>query len=250
MENNELRQILDYVKTLFDDKIELIKKYYEDKEIPDHTSSENLNELFAALAKAQAEMSIAGLTNENPYFKSKYADLAEVVRASRPALTKNGLCVTQQVIINEDGQSLLHTTLGHVSGQWIMTKMRIIPPKNDIQTLGSYITYLRRYSYAALIGVVAGGEDDDGEVAMVEARQVMAKGTSLNTKYDPKQQTSETITKEQLEELEYELSEYPDLAENVMDGLRIQSLADMPKSKFLAAINRVREIKNMRNGKK
>lgn len=250
MENTELRQILDYVKTLFDEKIELIKKYYQDKEVPDHTSSEHLNELFTALAKAQAEMSVAGLTSDNPYFKSKYADLAEVVRASRPSLTKYGLCVTQQIIINEDGQSLLHTTLGHVSGQWIMTKMRIVPPKNDVQALGSYITYLRRYSYAALIGVVAGGEDDDGEVAMIDARNTSAKGVGLNTKYNAKEQAPDTITKEQLEELQYELSEYPDIAELVMDGLHLQSLADMPKTKFLASINRVREIKNMRNGKK
>ena len=224
MEQNELRQILDYVKDLFNDKIELIKKYYEERDVAEHTSSEQLNELFTALAKAQAEMSVAGLTNENPYFKSKYADLAEVVRASRPALTKNGLCITQQVIINEDGQSLLHTTLGHTSGQWIMTRMRIIPPKNDIQTLGSYITYLRRYSYAALIGVVAGGEDDDGEVAMTVARETSTKGVALNTKYNPKEQTVDTITKEQLEELEYELAEYPDIVENMPKALKTTSV--------------------------
>lgn len=209
--------------------------------------SEYINELACALAKAQAEMRIAGLTNQNPYFKSRYADLAEFIRASRPALTKNGLAVIQQILPNSDGQNILNTILCHSSGQYIESRMRIIPPKNDIQTLGSYITYLKRYSYASLIGAVSSSEDDDGEVAMIEAREIIAKGPSLSNKYNPKEESYETISKEQLEELEYELQPHPDLAEEIMDKMRIQSLADLPKSKFRASIERIREIKFLRN---
>ena len=212
--------------------------------------SDDLKDLFAALAKAQADMRTAGLSSENPYFKSKYADLAEVVRASRPSLTKNGLAIIQQIMPNPDGQNILHTILGHASGQYIESRMRILPAKNDIQSLGSYITYLRRYSYAAIVGLVASNEDDDGEVAMVESRDIMAKGPS--TKYNPKEQSFETVSKDQLSELEYELSEYPDLAEEIMEKMRIQSLADLPKSKFRVSLDRIREIKFLRNngGKK
>lgn len=212
--------------------------------------SEQLHELFTALAKAQSEMKTAGLNAQNPYFKSNYADLSEIVRVSRPSLSKNGLAVIQQILPNEDGQNILHTLLCHSSGQWIETRMRILPSKPDVQSLASYITYLRRYSYAAIVGVVTTDEDDDGERAVYEDRQTYAKGTALNNKYNPKEQSYETITKEQLDELEYELGEYPDIAEQVLDGLRIQSLADMPKSKFMASVTRIRDIKNLRNGKK
>jgi len=215
------------------------------------SKSSELKDLFGALAKAQAEMRRAGLSSENPYFKSKYADLAEIVAASRPALTKNGLTVIQQIMENHDGQKFLHTILGHETGQWIESRMRIVPHKPDIQSLGSYITYLRRYSYASIIGVVASNEDDDGELAVHDLRQTASKGVALNTKYNPKDVGSiETITKEQLEELEYELADYTDICEMILTGLKIQSLADMPKPKFMAAIRRVREIKQLREGGK
>lgn len=247
MENKEILAILDAIKEL-SASVDLLKAKKNEPLKP--CRSESLNELFAALAKSQAEMKTAGLNAQNPYFKSAYADLAEIVRVSRPALTKNGLSVIQQIMPNDDGQNILHTILAHSSGQWIETRMRILPSKPDVQSLASYITYLRRYSYGAIVGVVSADEDDDGEVAVHAEREVFAKGTALNTKYNPKEQSYETVTKEQLEEINYELSNYPDIASQVLDGLRIQSLADIPRSKFLAAIQRIREIKLIREGKK
>lgn len=208
--------------------------------------STELKDLFAAMAKAQGEMQSASLNKQNPYFKSRYADFAEIVRASRPALTKHGLAVFQEIKITDDGQSVLHTLLSHASGQWIESRMKIIPPKNDIQSISSYVTYLKRLSYASLIGVAVGDEDDDGEIAMANARQIIAKGPSNS--YNPKEQSYETITKEQLEELEYELSDIPDYVEEILDGFKLQSLADLPKTKYHVTVNRVRQIKGIRNG--
>ena len=133
--------------------------------------TEELGELFAALAKAQLAMPDAKTDSENPFYKSKYADMASVVKANRKALTANGLSVTQFVQdmsnpLSEGSESFLFTRLGHSSGQWIESFVRIRPPKEDIQSLGSYLTYLRRYSYAAIVGVVASGEDDDAEGVM------------------------------------------------------------------------------------
>jgi len=247
MENKsfEAQILLDALKKLSSQVAEL--KNEHTCTVP--SRSNDVKDLFGALAKAQSEMNLASLSSENPYFKSKYADLGEFIKATRPALTKNGLAVIQQILPNDDGQNILHTILTHSTGQWIESKMRIIPPKTDIQTLGSYITYLRRYSYAALVGVVAADEDDDGERAVATQREVYAKGTALNTKYNPRNNSPETITKEQLEELEYELGDYNDIAEMVLDGLKIQNLADMPKDKFLPSVKRIREIKNAREGK-
>lgn len=206
-----------------------------------------LNELGAALAKAQAEISVAGLKANNPYFKSKYADLAEIVKVSRPALAKNGLCVLQVLQENDLG-FLLITRLQHLSGQYIESSVRIKPVKNDIQSLASYLTYMRRYSYASLVGVVAGNEDDDAEEAVAESRELRAKGTALNTNYNPSDEYVETITPEQLEQLTMALVDYPDLALEIMDGFKIRNLADMPKQKFIAALNRINNIIAMRKG--
>lgn len=246
MENKEILQSINQLIN----EITILKGMIADNKKPQSMpyKSDNLNELFAALAKAQAEMRVAGLSSENPYFKTRYADLAEIVRASRPSLTKHGLSVIQQIITHEDGQTILHTILSHSSGQWIESRMRIVPTKNDIQSLGSYITYAKRYAYASLVGVVSSDEDDDGEMAVSDIRNANIKGTGINTKYNPKESSHETITKEQLEELEYELQEYPDIATQVLEGLKIHSLIDMPKDKYSVSIRRIREIKNARNG--
>jgi hypothetical protein len=130
------------------------------------SESMELNELFGALAKTQGELEVAKTTSKNPFFKSSYADLSQIVKASRPYLAKNGLAVIQRVLTNGGGQMYLFTRLCHSSGQWIESKMPINPPKNDIQSIGSYLTYLRRYNWAAIVGVTASEEDDDGEAAM------------------------------------------------------------------------------------
>jgi hypothetical protein len=142
--------------------------------------SDDLKDLFGALAKAQAEMLAAELSNENPYFKTRYADLAAIVKASRPALTKHGLSLIQQLITHEDGHTVLHTVLGHVSGQWIESRIRIVPPKSDVQSLGSYITYLRRYSIASLCGIVTAGDDDDGHLAMQQQEREQLVKNAFN----------------------------------------------------------------------
>src|ERR1700742_2994944 len=113
--------------------------------------SQELGELMGALAKAQGEMEVAGKDSANPFFKSKYADLASIVSASRPYLAKNGLSVMQKIELDGEDRRILVTILGHSSGQFITSRMIINPLKEDIQSLGSAITYLRRYAYASLV---------------------------------------------------------------------------------------------------
>lgn len=247
-----ISEMMDAIAEVRDREIstQLVDMIRDNLKTSEPNRSASLNELFAALAKAQAEMETAELDSTNPYFKSKYADLRSVVRATRPALTKHGLSVIQQVMHTDDGQNMLITILGHTSGQFIESRMRILPAKPDVQSLASYMTYIRRYAYSALIGCVTGAEDDDAEVAVATSRETFAKGTALNTKYNPKEQSFDVISKDQLEELNYELQDYPDLAELVLEGLKIQSIADIPQVKYRAAITRIREIKAARNGVK
>ena len=132
----------------------------------DSSESQSLDKLYAALSKAQLEMLPAKTGSTNPFFKSKYADLASIVKASRKALGVNGLAVIQRIIRSGSAGMTLMTRLCHASGQWIESSMTVNPPKQDIQSLGSYLTYLRRYTYSAIVGVVASEEDDDGEAAI------------------------------------------------------------------------------------
>lgn len=189
-----------------------------------------LNELYTALSKAQAEMGTAQMNRKNPRFNSKYSDMVALVEASRPALTKYGLCVTQLVEIDEtSGLQIFCTRLGHTSGQYLESKIKLTPEKSDIQTLGSYITYLKRYAYAAIL-CLTDGEDDDGEHVMIRQTPVY---------------TEQYVTKEQIEELEDELKTHPSIAEEMMVKMGISRLADLPKSKYLATLKRIREIKSL-----
>jgi hypothetical protein len=124
-----------------------------------------INELAAALAKAQAVMPNAVLNKVNPHFKSRYADLQAVRDAVLPALTANGISVMQGLEAQPDGSELVLTYLVHSSGQFVRSSMRI-PGGLKIQERGSAITYARRYQLAAL-ACVASEEDDDGNAANV-----------------------------------------------------------------------------------
>jgi hypothetical protein len=130
--------------------------------------SENINEIMTALSKAQGKIQYASKDKANPYFKSKYADLASIWEACRSSLSEHGLAVVQTIDHREFGMVLI-TMLGHSSGQWIKSEMPIVVVKNDPQTLGSAITYYRRYSLAAIVGV-APDDDDDGEKAQTPYR--------------------------------------------------------------------------------
>jgi len=125
--------------------------------------SESIEQLAKALAAAQAEMANAKKDAHNPHFKSQYADLQSVWDACRGPLTKNGLSVIQSPENAQDGSVVVTTRLLHISGQWIESEISAVPRDKGPQAIGSVITYLRRYSLAALVGVAP--EDDDGNAA-------------------------------------------------------------------------------------
>ena len=126
--------------------------------------SEQINELATALSKAQGEMQAAIKDKVNPFYKSYYADLGSVWDAARPVLSKYGLCVMQTTELVAD-KTIMVTTLAHTSGQWVKSCLALNPSKNDSQGMGAAITYLRRYSLSAIVGVVC-DDDNDGETAV------------------------------------------------------------------------------------
>lgn len=141
-------------------------------------SSNEINELAAALVAAQAEFSAVPKGSNNPFFKSKYAALPDVVASASPVLAKHGLAVTQsisfQLVPGGTCVDTLTTTLLHKSGQFIENEMVLHLPKQDPQGQGSAVTYARRYSYMAILGLVA-DDDDDGNAASRPKVQVAPK---------------------------------------------------------------------------
>jgi len=128
-----------------------------------HRWSDPANEIFGALAKAQAGIKNAIRESTNPHFRSRYADLASVKEACWESLTAAGIAVVQMPI--NDGPNIGVVTLfAHGSGQWIEGTVYVAPTKYDAQGVGSVITYLRRYALAAMAGVAP--DDDDGEAAV------------------------------------------------------------------------------------
>lgn len=137
--------------------------------------SESIGKLTEALSKAQSVLEGALTDSDNPFFKSKYADLASVWKACRKPLTDNGLAVMQTTYPIPENPELigLETVLSHVSGEWITGNLVMKPVKNDPQAIGSCITYMRRYSLAAIVGVSP--EDDDGNAASAPGKNESAK---------------------------------------------------------------------------
>ena len=174
--------------------------------------SNDISEVAAALVAVQSEMGTVAKEAENPFFRSKYADLASVYKMATPILTKYGLCVSQLCVPsntamkvvaekNKNGTETVTETKGvkivtllmHKSGQYIGSELEMFPTKDDPQGIGSAITYARRYAYMAIIGLVA-EEDDDGNAASAPpARFVKTE--------KPKPKPKTNTVKDQLAEL-------------------------------------------------
>jgi len=128
------------------------------------TRSESVTHLAAALAMAQAEMPVAVFDATNPFLKSKYASLGAVIQASRPILAKHKLSLVQFPI--SDRASIgVESILTHESGEFVAERI-LIPlteekGKSKVQSAGSTLTYLRRYSWASILGMYS-DEDSDG----------------------------------------------------------------------------------------
>lgn len=133
------------------------------------SQSESTKEISKALLSFQSEMPAVGKDADNPFYRSKYATLANIWHACQPILSKHGLIVNQTsgetYIIGNDLFNDFHTRITHAeSGEWMASTASIPFGKTDPQGYGSTNTYSRRYTLASLLGIVVDG-DDDGNAA-------------------------------------------------------------------------------------
>ncbi len=141
-------------------------------------TSEQINEVATALAKAQGMITGALKDSTNPHFKSSYADLASIWDACRSALSSNGLAVVQMTDKSDKDEVIVVTRIMHSSGQWIEGTLALPVSKADAQGYGSALTYARRYGLAAAVGIAQ--VDDDGNLASA------AKPNGKQHSIDPK----------------------------------------------------------------
>ena len=123
-----------------------------------------MKEIAAAFVKAQAEIASAIKDKKNPAFRTTYADLSAVVDAAKPALSRHGLGFIQEVTERDAGGIYVETVIVHASGEMLRSgKLPIPVAKSDAHGYGSAITYGKRYSLMAVLGICT--EDDDGNAA-------------------------------------------------------------------------------------
>lgn len=137
--------------------------------------SENIGELAKSLATATGKFKAVKKDSVNPFFKSKYADLAAVIEATYEALAQNGLAAVQSPLTNGDKAGVT-TMLIHSSGQWMRGDLLLPVAKGDAQGIGSAITYARRYSLQSFLNVAAEADDDANAAA---GKETEAKAATM-----------------------------------------------------------------------
>lgn len=127
-----------------------------------------MSDAIKALVKAQKAMGAVLKNANNPHLKSKYADLGSVLDACQSALHDNGFAIMQPCGRDEHG-AYVETVLAHDSGELLISRVHLVIGKQDMQGVGSAITYARRYGLLGMAGLAP--EDDDGEAAKAQKRE-------------------------------------------------------------------------------
>ena len=135
-------------------------------------ASTTLGELAKALSAMQADLEPARKEAVNPHFRSRYADLAACLEAVRAPMAKHGLALSQHAGLDGDVVTLT-TLLLHTSGEFLQSTAGVRVAKHDPPSVGSALTYLRRYALSAVVGLST-EQDDDGAAAMAPAAPVQA----------------------------------------------------------------------------
>lgn len=206
--------------------------------------SEHKN-IYMALASAQSEMDKAEKRANNPHFKSKYADLADVRSACFPALNAHGIAIVQSTGECETGR-YVETELHHGQSETsVKCRVPLIIQKNDMQGYGSAVTYARRYGLMALAGIAP--EDDDGNAA-ARAAPKPKKTSDAQMKEGMSQIDGDlidcaTITDDQLFQLRDLIDAKGADVSKVCAYFKINTLPDMPAKSYDAAVGMLQKFK-------
>lgn len=214
-------------------------------------TSESINEVAKALSIAQGSFRPASKGSINPHLKSKYADLASVWDSIRDPLCANGLAALQDVSSDEFGVCV-RTRITHSSGQWMEFGPLSIPMvKRDPQGFGSACTYAKRYALCAVLGIVAGDEDDDGDRCTRDYQESSPKQSKTSSREPSKPlEDIETVSIEQAVRLADMVGDDKDLRDKIFNGYNlseryksrgkvVKDYIDLPKNNFDSILFRI-----------
>ncbi len=177
----------------------------------------------------------------------KFASLTDILVAVKEALSSNGLAFYQYIELLDEGSgaSLLRTTVGHESGQYISTVARVVPGKTFRETFNGIEAY-RRLNALLILGIAPSGNDplimDDNGVEQQEQVILEELRKPKEVKAKPSVH-ADTITKDQYTDLMYELEGFDDIAKGIQDFYQITTIADLPKDQYHIAAAKIRKIK-------
>lgn len=247
MESHELNLLLDFFNKLTESIDGKCKNAIKNQPKSSFTSDET-SLLAEAMAVAQGQYLDPKFTKLNAFTKTEYSDMFEILKCTRKALSDNKIFFTQIKGYDETGALTITTRLQH-QGQWIQAISRVIPFAGDPKATDSAIEFTKRSDAKSLLGLASKEDyaDDDGVAAYSARKTSFEKGTALNEVYAP-EKDHQTLSKDQISELDYELQDSPDLLKDIYNSLRVESLADIPVSMYRDTINKVRSIKALRAG--
>lgn len=207
------------------------------------------DKIAEALVKVQSEIKHAKIDGEahvptktGGKFSYEYSTLGSVWEACRESLGRNGIAVVQAPDI-VSGQPTLRTSLLHTSGQRIDSLCPLLNSKGDMQGLGSAITYARRYSLAAMVGVVQEDDDAQGAVAPLQHRNTGTTNANATRTISPAQATRlYTIASKELGLTNQE-------AKVVLDGLGYSSSKNILVKDYDSVIKALRQSTTPSNDK-
>lgn len=207
--------------------------------------------VYAELVKVLNEMKNPINSVENSYFKSKYVPLSDILDLARPILSKYGFALLQVPTVFYDAVQLknggvyeqgvvkVQTSLIHQSGEKIEFPEIVIKAKDaSAQSVGSAITYARRYALASILGISGKDEDDDGN---------MANGNypypSQNAPMQPYQPSGQTITPQQANTLFGYASRLAELknvdVQRIISNFQLSKFEELPQTHYQAVLNQL-----------
>jgi len=207
--------------------------------------------VYAELVKVLNEMKNPINSVENSYFKSKYVPLSDILDLARPILSKYGFALLQVPTVfydavqlknggvHEQGVVKVQTSLIHQSGEKIEFPEIVIKAKDaSAQSVGSAITYARRYALTSILGICGKDEDDDGN---------MANGNypypSQNAPMQPYQPSGQTITPQQANTLFGYASRLAELknvdVQRIISNFQLSKFEELPQTHYQAVLNQL-----------
>jgi len=204
-------------------------------------TSEQINELAAALAMAQAIIKPAPKDSTNPHFRSRYADLAAVMEACRAPLATNGIALVQSASTTPERYVRITTRLIHKSGQWIEDSLDLKPSKDDPQGVGSCLTYGRRYLVCAMVGVTADDDDDGNAASNVTNKPKQPSGAqTIQQPVAAQQQSARMFHVKEPKHKEWAEKELT--AKNIPQNLHTEILSQLDGKDFKELVNIVKHM--------